>query len=90
MTGNVYRTRLVDDLIRELLAELPAVMVTGPRATGKTTTAARYAASAVHLDRPAEAAVFHADPDVALAEYDEPVLLDPATRLTCAATSSSS
>lgn len=71
-----YRPRLVDDLIDELLAELPAVMVTGPRATGKTTTAARHAASLVYLDRPAEAAVFHADPDVALGEHKEPILLD--------------
>jgi hypothetical protein len=51
-------------------------MVTGPRATGKTTTAARHAASVVRLDRPAEAAVFKADPDVALEEYKEPILLD--------------
>ncbi|MGH2845687.1 MAG: hypothetical protein ACRDL0_06650 [Thermoleophilaceae bacterium] len=66
----------MDGLIDELLAELPAVMVTGPRATGKTTTAARHPASLVHLDRPAEAAVFRADPDVALGEYREPILLD--------------
>lgn len=71
-----YRPRLLDPLLDELVAELPAVMVTGPRATGKTTTAARHAATVVHLDRPAEAAVFHADPDAALAAYDEPVLLD--------------
>jgi len=71
-----YRPRLVDALIEDLLAELPAVMMTGPRATGKTTTAERHAASVVHLDRPAEGAVFRADPDVALREFDEPVLLD--------------
>lgn len=71
-----YRPRLVDNLLEELLGELPAVMVTGPRATGKTTTAKRHAARVVHLDRPAEAAVFRADPDVALAQHDEPVLLD--------------
>lgn len=51
-------------------------MVAGPRATGKTTTAARHAATVVHLDRPAEAALFHADPDAALAAYEQPVLLD--------------
>jgi len=71
-----YRPRLVDGLLEELLDELPAVMLTGPRATGKTTTAERHATSAVHLDRPAEAAVFRADPDVALRQHDEPVLLD--------------
>jgi predicted AAA+ superfamily ATPase len=51
-------------------------MLTGPRATGKTTTAGRHAAAAVHLDRPAEAAAFRADPDAALAGQEEPVLLD--------------
>lgn len=71
-----YLPRLVDSLLRELLAELPAIMVVGPRAAGKTTTAARHAASLVRLDRPAEAAAFHADPDAALASFDEPVALD--------------
>lgn len=54
----------------------PAVLVVGPRASGKTTTARQYAASVVRLDRPAEAAAFLADPDAALATFDEPVLLD--------------
>ncbi|MGH9164940.1 MAG: ATP-binding protein [Acidimicrobiales bacterium] len=71
-----YLPRLVDGLLGELLAELPAVLVVGPRATGKTTTAARHAESIVRLDRPAEAAAFHADPDAALETFDEPVLLD--------------
>lgn len=71
-----YLPRLVDSLLRELLSELPAVLVVGPRAAGKTTTAARHAASLVRLDRPAEAAAFHADPDAALASFDEPVALD--------------
>jgi predicted AAA+ superfamily ATPase len=51
-------------------------MITGPRAAGKTTTAARHAATVVRLDRPAEAAVFRADPDVALGDRVEPILLD--------------
>jgi len=67
---------MLDGLLAELLAELPAVMVTGPRAGGKTTTAARHAASVVRLDRVLEAEAFRADPDVALREYEEPILLD--------------
>lgn len=66
----------MDSALAELLAELPAVMVTGPRAAGKTTTAARHTASVAHLDRPREAAAFRADPDVALGGYEEPLLLD--------------
>ncbi len=76
MTNANYHPRLLDGLIGELLGELPAVMVTGPRATGKTTTAERHAASVVHLDRTREATAFRADPDVALREYEEPILLD--------------
>jgi uncharacterized protein len=71
-----YLPRQVDGLLAELLAELPAVLVVGPRATGKTTTAARHGVSVVRLDRPAEAAAFRADPDAALAGFDEPVVLD--------------
>jgi len=73
---NVYTTRLVDDVIKRLLAELPALFIVGPRATGKTTTAARYARTVVRLDREAEAVAFRADPDAALRGLPEPVLLD--------------
>lgn len=59
-----------------LFEELPALLITGPRATGKTTTGRRHATSLVRLDRPAEAAAFHADPDAALRAQTEPVLLD--------------
>lgn len=68
--------RLVDPLIDRLLSELPAVQLIGPRATGKTTTALRHAASVARLDVPAQAAVFAADPDAALEGLGEPVLLD--------------
>lgn len=71
-----YIERLVDPLIRDTLAGLPAVLLVGPRACGKTTTAMRRAASVVRLDREAEAVAFRADPDSALARLPEPVLLD--------------
>jgi predicted AAA+ superfamily ATPase len=71
-----YRRRLVDDLIERLLPELPALFIVGPRATGKTTTAARYVKTVVRLDREAEAVAFRADPDSALRGLSEPVLFD--------------
>jgi len=71
-----YRTRLIDPLIEELLTELPALLLIGPRATGKTTTAARHARTVVQLDQEAQAAAFRADPDSALTGLEEPVLLD--------------
>jgi predicted AAA+ superfamily ATPase len=71
-----YQPRLVDPLVDELFSQLPALMVVGARATGKTTSAERRAASTVRLDREAEAAAFAADPDAALRGLPEPVLLD--------------
>ena len=71
-----YRPRLIDGLLTDLLSELPALFITGPRATGKTTTAARRAATVVHLDREPEAIAYRADPDAALRGLREPVLLD--------------
>jgi predicted AAA+ superfamily ATPase len=71
-----YRPRLVDSLLDELLTQVSAVMVTGPRAAGKTTMASRRAATTVQLNAEAQAAAFAADPDSALRSLDEPVLFD--------------
>lgn len=71
-----YRPRMVDLWLDAQLPQLPAFMLVGPRAAGKTTTAARRATTVVRLDQPAEAAAFAADPDAALRGLDEPVLLD--------------
>jgi predicted AAA+ superfamily ATPase len=71
-----YISRLADARVEELLAELPALLMVGPRATGKTTTARRHARTVVRLDSEAEAGAFRADPDVALRALRTPVLLD--------------
>ena len=71
-----YRTRRVDALLARLMTDVPAVMIVGPRAAGKSTTAARLATTVVQLDRAAQAAAFLADPDAALAALPAPVLLD--------------
>ncbi len=71
-----YFQRRIDALLERTLAEHPAVLIVGPRACGKTTTAARLAASIVRLDRPRDAEAFRADPDAALARLAEPTLID--------------
>jgi hypothetical protein len=71
-----YRERLVDPLLDDLLTELPALLVVGPRAAGKTTTIGRRARTIIELNAEAQAAAFRADPDAALHGLEEPVLLD--------------
>lgn len=71
-----YVHRLAEGRLDELLTDLPAVMVAGPRAAGKTTTARRLAAETLRLDDPALAAVVAADPDAALRRATEPILID--------------
>lgn len=68
--------RLVDRILPETLAGLPAVWLTGARGAGKTTTARRYAVSTAQLNRPGDNASFIADPDEALSRMPEPTLLD--------------
>jgi uncharacterized protein len=71
-----YIPRLIDPLISDLFTELPALAVTGPRASGKTTSAMRHAKSVVRLDDEGESLAFRADADAALAAAVKPVLLD--------------
>lgn len=71
-----YRQRLVDTALRDAMAGFAAVMVVGPRAVGKTTTAARHAAQIDRLDVPDVAATYLADPDAALRRADRPLLID--------------
>lgn len=71
-----YLPRLIDSELTRRMGSFAAVMVVGPRACGKTTSASRLASSLVRLDQPAVANVFRSDPDAALAGRVEPVLLD--------------
>ncbi len=71
-----YLERQVDSYLVELFEKLPAILITGPRAAGKTTTAKKLVVSTNRLDVPAEAGAFHFDPDATLAVANVPVLLD--------------
>lgn len=72
----MYRPRILDQILPQLLAVHPALMIVGPRGVGKTTTAQRHAATTVRLDDPRRARAFEVDPDAALRGLAEPVLLD--------------
>lgn len=71
-----YVPRLIDRELADLLGEFAAVMVVGPRASGKTTSASRVSRTIVRLDRELEAVPVAADPDTVLAELEAPILLD--------------
>jgi len=76
MSARPYVPRLAEARLEQLFAELPALSIVGPRATGKTTIARRLSRSVVQLDNTVEASAFEADPDAALAALPEPILLD--------------
>ncbi len=70
-----YRRRVVDEELDELMSELPAIALEGPRGVGKTATAERRARTAHYLDDPAQRAVAEADPALMLSG-EPPVLID--------------
>ncbi|WP_166851348.1 ATP-binding protein [Isoptericola sp. BMS4] len=73
---DAYLRRYVDDYLDRAMEHLPAFMITGPRACGKTTTATRRAASVLSLDDPGQASLFAGQPDTVLAALQSPVLID--------------
>ncbi len=71
-----YLQRHVDPILREMIAGLPAVLLVGPRAVGKTTTARQLAASELRLDHEPTAAAVAIDPDSVIRGLAEPILID--------------
>lgn len=71
-----YRDRVADATIASALATFGAVILEGPRAVGKTTTALRHAASSIRLDSsPDLPALAEVAPEVVLSG-DTPRLID--------------
>jgi uncharacterized protein len=70
-----YRRRTADDELDELLGELPAVALEGPKGVGKTATATQRVASIIQLDDPAQRAIAIADPQLLLGR-ERPILID--------------
>lgn len=76
MATELYLPRLVDPLLRDLMTQVPAVLLTGPRAAGKTTTARQHAEHVIRLDRPAERDAMAADPDAVIRSMSGALLID--------------
>ena len=70
-----YARRVLDAQLDRLLTGLPAVVIDGPKAVGKTATATRRAATVLALDDPTERALIEADRD-RLSRLPTPILID--------------
>lgn len=70
-----YRTRAIDEELDALLPGVAAIAIQGARATGKTETATRRAATVYRLDDPGVRAVVTADPTMLL-RGPTPILID--------------
>lgn len=71
-----YRPRLVDARMSAALGTMPAVVVEGPRACGKTWTGRRFAASAVYLDERVSSALAAGMDPASILDGAAPRLLD--------------
>ena len=70
-----YTRRIIDDELDELIPELAAIALEGPKAVGKTATAERRAKTVHRLDVPEIRTIAAADPTILLGG-SPPVLLD--------------
>ena len=76
----IYKQRIVDDELAELIPDLAAIALEGPKGVGKTRTALEYARTVRRLDDPAEFAVAQAAPE-RLLDGERPGRLDEWQRL---------
>ncbi|MGM0442165.1 MAG: ATP-binding protein [Elusimicrobiota bacterium] len=72
---NSYVHRIVDIELDELLPQLPAVALEGPKGVGKTETARRRANTVYALDDPVQNELIKADPSQ-LCDGEKPILID--------------
>jgi predicted AAA+ superfamily ATPase len=75
----MYIHRAIENYIRSLSEQFPAIIVTGPRQVGKTTMLRHISAADrryVSLDEPAARDLALREPELFLAKYAPPVLID--------------
>lgn len=70
-----YTPRVIDDILDSVQPHLPAIVLQGPKAVGKTATCQRRAASVLRMDRPDEQEMLRAQRD-RLTELPGPVFID--------------
>lgn len=75
-TAVEYVPRFVDAQLSQAMRTHPVALITGARGVGKTTTAGQAAASVAYLDDSATRTLFQDDPEAALGQFEEPLLID--------------
>lgn len=71
-----YQSRTADAQLAEMLAGLPAILIEGVRAVGKTETARRVCADEMLLDDPNVYEMVRNNPFAAVTGWREPLLVD--------------
>jgi hypothetical protein len=71
----LYKKRIVDDILDTLMPELPAILLDGPKAVGKTSTASQRAKTTKRFDRADERTFAAANP-AWITQGERPILLD--------------
>lgn len=72
---DVYVPRIVDSELDNLVRDLPALSIEGPKGVGKTATASRRAETVFRLDHPETLAIVQAD-STRLTRGSTPILID--------------
>lgn len=78
--GGAYQRRIIDDELDVLFADLPAILLDGPKGVGKTETAMQRCRTVRALDDAAQHALLGADPSL-VGTDSRPVLIDEWQRL---------
>lgn len=71
-----FRPRMAESLLQQMLSSIPVIMLTGPRAIGKSTLARRFANSELDLDNPQTVSYLEKSNYAELETLKNPLLID--------------
>lgn len=75
MECKMYEKRLLDKVLKEYTQDLPAILLEGAKAVGKTETCSQLAKTKYSMDNLAQRELLHNNPEIIL-KKEKPVLID--------------